>query len=76
MSIDNLVLVISSIAVITTPCLIALNNIRVNAENLKINPSKREPIIVDYMTYVREKSKGDVVDQSIAERLFIQDLVA
>ena len=50
------------------PCLIILNNIRLNAE--------RKAVVIDYMEYVRQKANGDEVDQLIAKQLEMKDLAA
>tara|TARA_Y100001968_G_scaffold329603_1_gene379314 strand:+ start:1394 stop:1603 length:210 start_codon:yes stop_codon:yes gene_type:complete len=51
-----------------SPCLIILNKIRKNAE--------QERILLDYIDYVKNKAKGDEVDQLIAKYLGIEDLAA
>ncbi len=50
------------------PCLIILNNIRIKAE--------KTAVVIDYMEYIRQKTKGDEVDQLIAKQLQIEDLAA
>ena len=37
---------------------------------------KKEPIVIDYMEYVKSKEKGDVVDRSIAQLLDIERIAA
>ncbi len=37
---------------------------------------KKEPIVIDYMEYVKSKEKGDVVDRSIAQLLDIETIAA
>ena len=71
MSTDISVLLIASVGLLATACLIALNNIRANAES-----KKNEPVVLDYIDYVKRKSEGDVIDQLIAEKLEIEKFVA
>ena len=37
---------------------------------------KKEPIVIDYMQYVKGKEKGDMVDRSIAQLLDIERIAA
>lgn len=69
MSTENLALLYSSLGVLIATCLIVLNNIRENTE-----AAMKEPI--DFMTYVKKKAEGDIVDRIIAEHIYKDDIAA
>ena len=69
MSLDNLLLIYASLALASTIFLIALNNVREDAES-----KMQEPL--DFTSYLRKKSKGDVIDQLIAEQLGNEKIAA
>jgi len=67
MSNELTVLIGLPFAIIPTS-LVILDYLRKNDE--------QEPIVIDYMEYVRDKEKGDVVDRSIAQLLDIERITA
>ena len=68
MPVEISVLVCAISFLIMAPCLIILNSVRINAE--------RKTKVLDYMDYVKQKAKGDEVDQLIAQHLEVEDLAA
>tara|TARA_Y100001968_G_C19301544_1_gene689347 strand:+ start:551 stop:757 length:207 start_codon:yes stop_codon:yes gene_type:complete len=68
MSVEIAVLVSALCFFLIAPCLIILNTIRLNAE--------RGAVVIDYMDYVKQKAKGDEVDQLIAKHLDIEEVAA
>ena len=69
MSPDNLVLLYAALGLFITTSLILLNNIRQDAEKRMEEP-------IDFVSYLKKKAKGDVVDRLIAEQLEVEDVAA
>ena len=40
------------------------------------NRTQKEPVVIDYIQYVKDKAKGDVIDRSIAQLLDIERIAA
>ena len=68
MPVEISVLICAICFFIVSPCLIMLNNVRINAE--------RKTVVLDYLDYVKQKAKGDEVDKLIAKQLEIEEIAA
>ena len=69
MSPEQLVLLYASLGLFITTFLIALNNIREEAEKRLVEP-------IDFAAYINNKAKGDAIDKLIADHFSSEKLAA